>query len=272
MSLTLVLLHSGHDVSLRAWHLEPTILAGALIVIGLYVYGVSSTPGAFDARRAVLFGLGFTVLFLALVSPLDALAHRLLSMHMLQHVALTTIGPPLVLLGLPRPLLERMFRPRALLQGLRAFANPFVAAALFIVNMWIWHVPFFYQAALDHNAVHALMHVAFMGTGLLFWWPAIQPLSHVFDLGTPGRLFYIFVTGFPMGILALLLLSAPDVLYSFYETEEPLWGMSPITDQQIAGVIMGSLGEAASFLAFTLLFFKLMSEEEKVAPRSGVVR
>lgn len=263
-------LHAGHEVSLRAWQFEPTVIGGAFIVLGLYMYGVATTPGAADLRRAVLFSLGALVMFLALVSPLDAAAHRLLSMHMLQHVALTTIGPPLVLLGLPRPLLQRVFNSARSVRALRAVANPFVAAALFIVNMWVWHVPFLYQAALDHTAVHALMHVGFMATGLLFWWPAIQPLPHAFDLGTPGRLFYIFVTGFPMAILALLLISAPDVLYGFYETAEPLWGISPLTDQQIAGVIMGSLGEAASFVAFTVLFFKLMSEEEKVAPRSGV--
>jgi cytochrome c oxidase assembly factor CtaG len=266
VTFRMVFLHSGFDVSWGSWFFEPTILGGALVVVGLYYWGVFSLPGSVDWRRAALFTAGSLVLFLALVSPLDAAAHHLLSIHMLQHVALTTVGPPLVLLGLPSALLERIFRPKAAMQALRAFANPFAAAALFIVNMWIWHVPYLYEAALNYASVHALMHIAFMGTGLLFWWPAIQPLKGAFDLGLPGRLFYIFVTSFPMAILALLLVSAPDVIYGFYATEERLWGVSAMTDQQVAGVIMGSLGEAASFFAFTILFLKLVNEEEEAAP------
>jgi putative membrane protein len=263
---SVAVLHTAHDLTWRSWHLEPTIVAGALIVLGLYFYGLRVTAGAFDAWRVLLFLLGSLILFVALTSPLDVAAERLLSMHMLQHVALTSIGPPLVVLGLPPGLLDRVFRPARAASALRALANPFVAATLFIVNMWLWHVPYLYQAALDYDSVHALMHVAFMSTGLLFWWPAIQPLPRVLNLGTPARLFYIFVTGFPMAILALLLISSQSVLYPSYDAAERLWGISAISDQQIAGVIMGSLGEAASFIAFTLLFLKLVREEEESAP------
>jgi len=114
--------------------------------------------------------------------------------------------------------------------------------------------------------VHIVQHILFMATGLAFWWPVISPLPEISRIGAGGRLLYLFVTGFPMGILALLLLSAQSVVYGFYATGPRLWGVDPLTDQQVAGVIMGSLGEITSFVAFSLLFWRFLgSAEEEIA-------
>jgi putative membrane protein len=208
-------------------------------------------------------------MFLALVSPLDAAAGRLLSMHMLQHVVLTTIGPPLVLLGLPPHMLRPVLQSRSLSSLVRLITNPLVAGAVFLVNMWFWHVPPVYEEALVNLPVHVVMHLAFMATGLIFWWPVVQPLPELSRLGEGARLLYLFVSGFPMGLLALLLLSSGNVVYAFYEPPPHLWGISPLADQQVAGIIMGALGEAASFVAITFLFFRFLDREEAqaAAPR-----
>jgi cytochrome c oxidase assembly factor CtaG len=269
------LLHIGHSFGWGAWHIEPTIIGGALIVIGLYVYGIDRLRKADPAyevpwRQIGLFAAGSAVIFLSLSSPLDTGADRLLSLHMLQHVGLTAFGPPLVLLGLPRELIDLALRPRWLDRIVSVLTMPYIAAALFIVNMWLWHIPAVYETALTEVPVHAFMHIAFMATGLLFWWPVIQPRGATGS--EVARLLYVFATGFPMGILALILLASP-VLYDYYETGPRLWGVSAMADQQIAGVIMGALGESASFIAFSYLFFRLMSQENSPpAPRPALGR
>jgi putative membrane protein len=142
-----------------------------------------------------------------------------------------------------------------------------VAGTLFIVNMWFWHVPPVYQLALDHHdSVHALMHVTFIYTGLLFWWPVIQPLPMPGAMGEGARLLYLFATGFPMELLALLLLASGTVVYRYYGDGPYLWGIDPLPDQQVAGLIMGALGQFAAFVAITLLFFRFLDREESRTP------
>jgi len=259
------LLHAGHAVSWSAWHIEPTVVAGAVVVVGLYIQSLLQARPTPPAWRIACFSLGSLAIFLALSSPLDAAADRLLSMHMLQHVVLTTIGPPLVLLGLAPSQLQVLLRPGLVNRLARVLTNPVFAAALFIINMWFWHVPSVYDRALTDLPVHVIMHLAFMATGLIFWWPVIQPLPQLSRLGEGARLLYLFVSGFPMGLLALLLIASGSAVYGYYEVAPRLWGISPLIDQQIAGIIMGALGEAAAFIAITFLFFRFLDHEEPVS-------
>ena len=259
------LLHGGHPVTWSAWHFEPSIIAGALLAFALYTWGVRTTPPV-DLKRAASFVAGTLLLFLALTSPLDAGADRLLSLHMLQHIALTTFGPPLILLGLPQGMAQRYLRSTPVRGVLSALSQPFLAAAIFIVHMWLWHVPPLYEAALDHQTVHIAMHLGFMATGLLFWWPVIQPSALGPGLSHEGRLLYLFITGFPMAILALALLATPTVIYDHYALSPRLWGISALADQQVAGAIMGLVGDSASFIAFSLLFVRVMSGDDQPAP------
>jgi cytochrome c oxidase assembly factor CtaG len=258
----LSLLHIGHDVDFGAWHLEPSVVAGTFIAISFYTFGAMTLRTAIPPWRVLSFFTGVTIMFLALVSPLDSAAGRLLSMHMLQHVALTTVGPPLVLLGLTPGLLDPLLRPAPIARLAATVTHPVFAGTLFIVNMWLWHIPPVYGAALDYTIVHIGMHVAFMATGILFWWPVIQPSTLTGRLGEGARLLYLIATGMPMGLLALLFFASNGVIYDYYEQAQPLWGLSPTDDQQIAGLVMGALGEMASFAAITLLFFRFLDREE----------
>jgi putative membrane protein len=260
-----LLLHAFHDVNLGAWHFESTVVAGTFIVVSFYFYGAFSQR-CFVPWRAAVFLLGVTAMFLALVSPLDAAADRLLSMHMLQHVFLTTIGPPLVLLGLPPGILSPLFANRRVLGVARVLFHPIVTGTLFIVNMWFWHVPPVYDLAVEDLYVHVTMHLAFMASGILFWWPVIQPAPEIGRVGEGARLLYLFATGMPMALLAVMFFASGGVIYDYYDRPDLLWGVDPMDDQQIAGLIMGALGEAASFVAITWLFFRYLDREEQAAP------
>jgi putative membrane protein len=134
-----------------------------------------SVRGGFVPWKAASFALGVALMFLSLVSPLDVGADRLLSLHMLQHVFLTTIGPPLVLLGLPDALLRPIFSNPSVFKAAKVLFHPVTTGTIFIVNMWLWHIPPVYDLAVSNLWVHVVMHFAFMGTGLLFWWPVVQP-------------------------------------------------------------------------------------------------
>jgi cytochrome c oxidase assembly factor CtaG len=257
----MLLLHLGHTVG--SWSLEPSVIAGAFIALSFYAYGVTHLENAFDPWRALSFTLGVVVMFLALVSPLDSGADRLLTLHMIQHVVLTTVGPPLLLLGLPRGLIEPLLRPERIAGLARRLTHPVLTGTLFVVNMWFWHVPPVYGAALDYLPVHILMHVAFMGTGILFWWPVVQPTPITGTYGEGSRLLYLFAAGMPMGLLALLFFASDDVIYDYYDKTNRLWGVSPTDDQQIAGLVMGAMGQAASFAAITILFFRFLDHEEQ---------
>jgi putative membrane protein len=261
----LPLLHTFHNVDLGAWHFEPTVIAGTFIVVSFYFYGAMTLKGCLVPWRAAVFLLGVTLMFLSLVSPLDAAADRLLSMHMLQHVFLTTVGPPLVLLGLPPGLLSPVFQNERVLKAAKLLFNPVATATLFIVNMWFWHVPPVYDLALNDLEAHIAMHVAFMATGLLFWWPVIQPTPETGRVGDGARLLYLFATGMPMALLAVMFFASGNVIYDYYDRPDPLWNLDPMDDQQIAGLIMGALGEMASFVAITSLFFRFLDQEEQAA-------
>ena len=261
----LPLLHSSHNFGWGAWHPEASVISGTFIVVSFYVYGALSIKGAFVPWKAASFALGVMLMFLSLVSPLDVGADRLLSLHMLQHVFLTTIGPPLVLLGLPDAMLRPIFSNASVLKVARVALHPVATGAIMIVNMWFWHVPPVYDLAVRNLEVHILMHFAFMGSGLLFWWPVIQPSRLLPAVGDGAKLLYLFATGMPMALLAMLFFASNGVIYDYYEQPTRLWGISPMDDQQIAGLVMGALGEAASFAAITILFFRFLDREEAEA-------
>ena len=245
--------------------MDPAALGAVLISIGLYFYACDHFTRRVQPLRAASFVAGMLFILMALVSPLDAAAGRLLSMHMLQHVLLTTIGPPLVLLGLPPVLLGAVLRHHVA-HTLRLITNPVVTGTLFIVTMWVWHVPPVYQLALDYIPVHMLMHATFLATGMLFWWPVVQPLPEPGAMKEGSRLLYLVATGFPMELLALLLLASNGVVYGYYEAPPHLWGLSPMPDQQIGALIMGGLGQLAAFVAITILFFRYLDQEASREP------
>ena len=260
----LPLLHGGHAFTWQAWHPEPTLIAGSVLALGLYAWRFEALA---PARRPSLirvgsFVLGVAFVFIALGSPLDVGAERLFALHMLQHVVLYAWAAPLIWLGLTRPMFEPVLLVPALRNVLSVIFHPLLAASVFTVNMWFWHLPPVYEVAVTETAVHYTMHISFLATGLMFWWTLAGPreLLHVVRPG--WRLLYILLSSIPMMILAFSLVGTPSVLYDYYAAQPRLWGISPLLDQQLGGIVMGSLGEVVEFIPFSAIFFRLTEEEE----------
>ena len=256
-----LLLETNHALSWRAWHFDPVLVGGLILAASFYVRD-ARTAGP-STPRILAFFAGLLLLFLALASPLDVGAGRLFSLHMLQHVVISTWVPPLILMGLTPLMLRPILRARWLGTALKVATHPIVAAPAFIFTMWIWHVPPVYDLAANDPALHYAMHTSFLVTGLMFWWTVLSPAEEVHRFSTGARLFYIFFSGFPMMLLAFMLVATPNPLYEYYEAQPRLWGISAITDQQIGGAVMGTLGELTMFVPFTLLFLRLISEDEE---------
>ncbi len=232
---------------------QPLVLAGAALALGLYLRAWlrlrrRGRDDHASVGRLVLFTSGVGLAVLALVSPVDPIGEQyLLSVHMLQHVLLGDAAPALILLGLrgplsllivPRPVLRRLARVTWLRRAARQLLRPVVALGLWAIVYAGWHVPAVYDYALSHQTVHDLEHLSFLLVGLLVWTLLIDPLPQK-RLTVRTRILVALVL-FALGnVLADTLIIAPHTLYSAYSTQpDRLWGLSPLTDQRLAGAVM----------------------------------
>jgi cytochrome c oxidase assembly factor CtaG len=202
------------------------------------------------------FAAGCVLLIATAVTPLDALTYHLLSAHLLQNVVLAEWAPALLVLGVPPALAQQLGGVGAA----RMVTRPTVALPLWLATYYLWHVPFAYDAALDHWALLHLEHVCYLAAGVLLWWPVLQDAPH--RLSSAARALYLFlafVLASPIGLLLALL---PEPVYDWYVDGGGLWGLSPRTDQQLAGVAMSVEQAVVFFAVFTIFFFRFLSEEE----------
>ena len=247
---------------LLTWVLNPLQLAPVAVVSALYwkrsqTLRRRGTP--VERRRAVFFWTGIALLLAALVSPVDDLAERhLFSFHMLQHVLLGDLAPLALLAGVTGPVLRPALR---YLHRLRPLAHPLVALPLWAVNLYVWHLPFLYEAALRHSAVHALEHACFFTGGLLMWAPVLEPLPAPEWFGSAAKLGYIVAVRLTTTVLANVFLWAGTVFYPFYSSRG-LWGISALHDQGIAGAVMLIEGSLVTLAAIAWLFLRMWSEGE----------
>jgi cytochrome c oxidase assembly factor CtaG len=236
-----------------AW--EPAVAVLAAVALALALFGQAfvelrkrGRPDLAPWGRAALFVAGICLLTLPLLSPLDAVGEEyLLSGHMLQHVLIgdaaaallvLAVRGPLVVFFLPASALATLARMRPLRAGVSFLLRPSVSLSLWLLSLAAWHVPAVYDAALDNQALHDFEHVCFVVTGLLVWSQLIDPARRR-ALTRGGRLGYA-VCMFAAGqILAMVLLFSLDPLYGAYVAQdERLLGLSPLTDQRLAGVAM----------------------------------
>ncbi len=243
------------------WELHPSVLIGLILLAGLYVIlGGLSAP----RRQVAAFGGALCVLFAALNGPLHELSDRyLFSAHMAQHLALTLAFPPLLLYGLPARVVQPLFRPAALARLGRFVTRPLVAAVAFTVPIVLWHVPVFYEAAMRDHDLHIVQHLVFLGTAVLMWWPVLSPVPELPRAAYPVQLLYLFLLGIPMSVTGALITLADRVLYPFYETAPRVWGLTPLVDQQIGGLMMWVPGGLALWAAMTVVWFRWSAREER---------
>lgn len=212
-----------------------------------YLYAGRVFPARSETKRGrrsvspaqlTWFAASLFVLVVALLSPLDDIGDQyLFSAHMVQHLLLATVWPPLVLMSLPPELVQPAFGSPRIGKVARWLTLPAVAFIIFNVDISAWHVPAWYDLTLQNEGVHILEHLTFMAAGLLVWWPVLSPIRGQ-RLSYGGQELYLFANLFPTMALGILFSFFQHPLYSPYVSAPRLWGMSALTDQQLGGLIM----------------------------------
>jgi putative membrane protein len=277
----------GH-LSLTDWSWDPTVLLGLVAISIGYVIAMRRgllredddvTPWFRRASvRPWLFFAGIVTAFVALQSPIDIGGDEyLLSLHMVQHLVLMMISPPLVILGIAgaRPPSPHT-APR--LRAVWTFiTRPWQATLIFNAVLLTWHVPALYDATLTTEWIHIIEHLTFIGVGLIFWWPVVDPMRvhHAKPVSPFVKMAMLVIAGIPPTVLGFLFALFGNAVYDFYARAPRLWGMSAVLDQQVAGVIMFGLGNIVYFVAISVVFLRLFGnpggdEAEETEPQRVV--
>jgi cytochrome c oxidase assembly factor CtaG len=250
---------------LGQWNLEPLQLVPTVVVAVLYArrartLALRGTP--VPLWRRILFWTGIALVVLALNSPIDELGEQdFFFFHMLQHVLLGDLAPLCFVAGLTGPILRPVLAIRAV-DRLRILTHPFVALPVWALNLYVWHIPWLYQAALHHDSVHALEHFMFFTCGALMWSPVVETLPAPAWFGTGMKLGYIAVVRVIETILGNVFIWTNSVFYPWYDHPAAKWGISAAHDQNLAGVVMMAEGSIVTLAALAWLFLRLGAEGE----------
>ncbi len=245
-----------------SWTFDPLQVVPTLLVAAFYARRVLSLRDrgiSVPRWRIALFATGILTLLVALVSPVHALGERMFSFHMLQHVLLGDLAPLALLAGLTGPILRPAL---AVLHRLRFLAHPLVALPLWAVNLYVWHLPYLYDAAVRHDSMHALEHLCFFTGGTIMWLPVLETLPAPEWFGTGAKLGYIAAVRGVETVLGNVFFWSGSVFYVVYEHQRRLWGLSALEDQGVAGAVMMIEGSIVTLVALAWLFLRLASEGE----------
>ncbi len=250
---------------LTSWTFDPLQIVPTLVVALLYARRVrtlrlAGTP--VSRWRIWSFGIGLFLVLVALVSPVDVFGEeQFFFFHMIQHILLGDLAPLAFVAGLTGPIL----RPVLSLPGvwrLRFLTHPLVALPLWAANLYVWHIPFLYEGALHHSAVHALEHFCFFGFGAIMWAAVLETLPAPEWFGTGAKLGYVAGVRVLETILGNVFIWAGTIFYPFYEHPTDRWGISALGDQQIAGAVMMVEGSIVTLAALAWLFLRMAQESE----------
>jgi len=275
----------GHENKPETWNelwqswvwepgiLLPLLLSGFVYVRGLHRFWTRGKIGrGIQVWEACCFGAGWLALLVALVSPLHPWGRVLFSAHMTQHEILMLVAAPLLILG--RPLLaflkalpgtwaHRLAKAAKVTWWQtfwRALTYPFLAWLIHALVLWLWHAPSLFQATLDHELIHALQHSSFLGSALLFWWAVMHGRQRLIGYGL--SVLYMFTTALHSGLLGVLITLCRHLIYSSYAETTQTWGLSPLEDQQLGGLIMWIPAGLVYVIAGLALFAGWLREAE----------
>jgi cytochrome c oxidase assembly factor CtaG len=228
-----------------------------VVVVAAVVYAVALRVFPASRLRIASFAAGLLVVLAVTVTPLGTLALTYhLWAHLVQNVALAEWAPALCVAGLPPALTAELSRFRIV----RFLTWPYVGLPLWLLTYGIWHIPPVYDAALEGHYLLHLEHATYFSAGVLLWWPVLHEEPWRLSSGAKSAyLFLAFVLASPLGLLLALL---PSPIYDFYVEAPRIWGISPLQDQQIAGVAMAVSEAVVFFGVFAWFFVRFMAEEE----------
>ncbi len=265
--------------ALTAWSLEPSIWLGMALLVAAHFAAGSLWRVPFkhaapvSRAQRVWFLVGAFIMWFALVSPIDDISdHYLFSMHMVQHILLTLVAPPLMLVGTPGWMLEPLVRFKPLAKVLGVLTMPVLAFAIFNLDFAVWHMPMFYEATLENQTIHIVEHLLFIGTGFLNWWAILSPVSELPRLPYPAQILYLFLDAVPSTVLGAIFIFGNDVLYPTYAAAPRIFGISALDDQLFAGLVMAMPGAMIYLVALSIVFFKWVGSEERAESTHAVAR
>lgn len=277
---------TSRPANLRDWHFDPALLLNVALIVWLYMRGIrklgqsTSTRRAFGTLNLCCFFGGLLLLVICLISPLDFISSQLSSAHMVQHMTVMTVAAPLFALGSPSLLLALGMPPagKAFVRRARSVIrwvngsnqNGLVACwTFYAVAMWTWHLPVFYESALRNPIVHDLQHLSFFLAAVFFWRPLVDP----FYRPKPNRgvaVFYLFTTTLHATILGVFMTVAPSPWYPHYSGLTELWNLSPLEDQQLAGLIMWMPACVTYAICALILFGAVLARDSQPAEQFAI--
>jgi putative membrane protein len=256
------------------WTFAPIVLVALAGYTFVYVARWRRSRAEGGARaaggwRLAAFIGGIVTLFVALISPVDRLGEQLASVHMVQHLLIADIAAILFTLSLTRWILRPATRRiHRLERAAGPFASPWFGVVAYVGVMWLWHVPYMYDSALEHGGVHTLEHLSFAAAGLLYWWHLLSPIRSRLRLGGMAPVAYMASTKLLVGFLGIALAFAPRLIYDFYDFPGHRWGLTPLDDQHVAGLIMALEQSIVMGIALAWLFMRMLSESEEEEQRA----
>ena len=263
--MVLALLHPFGQMSWLKWSIHPSTVIGLAVLGAIYIWRArqAATGEEVGGWRKLSFFAGLFLIFASLNGPLHDLSDDyLFSAHMVQHLLLTLAMPPLLIFGVPgwmlRPLLEnRILGPIA-----RKITKPAWCFTIFNLAIAMWHLPFFYNAAMANHNVHIVEHLIFMSAAVLMWWPLSSQLPELPRLSYPGQMLYCFLMSIPMSVVAVYITMADHVLYPAYSAAPRIFPLSPMEDQMLGGLIMWVPGGLIFTIIMSVVFFKWSARGE----------
>ncbi len=204
-------------------------------------------------------------MFLALNGPLHDLSdYYSFSAHMAQHLLLTEVWAPLLILGLPPWLVGVLVRRPGWARAARFWSAPLTAGGIFIVSLALWHTIPFYDLMMRNHNVHIFTHLMFMVTAVMSWWCVFAPLPEAGKLPEPAAMLYLFLLGVPMQIIAAIITLSERVLYPWYSTAPRVGGLTPLADQQLGGLLMWVPGGLVLWIAITALWVQWARRTKRI--------
>jgi putative membrane protein len=274
--------HAAFGSSRSSVLLTLILVATALVYLRGWLSLRSSRAERTSAWRALSFFVGLLLIWAAMASPIAALDHELLTIHMLQHLLLMALAPPLIWLaapvgsvlhGLPRRFVESLLVPWWQFQSVRELASAmgtarfaWLAACAALVG---WHIPIFFALGMRSASWHLAEHLSFLATGLLFWWPVVHASADASRQDLSMILYLLFAT-LPCDILSGFLAFSDRVVYPIYFSSSHLLGFSPLVDQQCAAALMWTCVTIVYFVGGTILTTCLLSPQSP--SQVGLVR
>lgn len=254
-------------------HPHPDVWVAVALLLAGYVYALSAwgprhAPGgrAATGGQKACYLLGVTALWLGADWPIDELSDALFSVHMVQHLLFSLVAPPLLILGTPGWLLRRLLRPRPVLAVMRVVTRPLVALVVFNAWVAVYHVPAVVDLSVTNEPFHLVSHVTWVATAVVMWWPVLSPLPELPHLSYPVRMLYLFAQSIVPTVPASFLTFGRTPLYSTYEASARPWGVSVLTDQQVAGLVMKIGGGFLLWVVIAWLFFRWAFEDRSGGP------